>query len=890
MAVPDRIAILDEGLSATPEDDRIRDRRIGGSVLMASSPLSGISLQYLDAMQAAFDRDPGSVEPGWRVIFQVLAEMDARRPEGMMDAGAEWRDRGHLTAALDPLTSAATPAADPLQALYTGTLAVESAHIDDAGRRAWLRAAVEQDAGLPVPAAPMAVLGELIEAEEFESFLGRKFPTKKRFGAEGAEAVIPLLRRVLANAAAQGVTRAVIGTMHRGRLSIMANVLGRSVARMIGEVKGAHPFPADPARSGDVPYHLGLEADLVLDGHPIRVTLLSNPSHLEAVDPLVLGRARAAQDVLGEGGVDKVLPIILHTDAAVIGQGLVAECIQLAGPAGYTVGGTVHLVINNQIGFTTEAQEARTSRHCTGPWKAVDSAILHVNGDDPAAVCRAADIAVAWRQAQHCDAVVDLVCYRRNGHNEIDEPGFTQPLLYARIADQPPVTRRFAAGLIAAGITTEDAVAALAEACRARLQAAYEEAPGHRVNESGFPPRPAARGPATGVAEPVLARIAEALASPPDGAVLHPRMGRVLRQRGIEEAGIPWPAAEAMAFGSLVLDGVPVRLSGQDVVRGAFSHRHFSLADRVTGQKHVGLDGLDPGQARFQAFNSPLSEYAVLGFEYGYSLERPEALVLWEAQFGDFANGAQIMIDQFIASGEEKWCDPSRLVMLLPHGLEGQGPEHSSARLERYLQLAARDNLRVVNPSTPANYFHLLREQGLGLFDRPLVVMSPKKLLRLPAALSPLGDFLPGTGFRPVVATVPTGSVELVLLCSGKIAYELEEERTARGADNVAILRLERLYPFPAEELAALFRRWPAASMVWVQEEPANMGAWMWIDRRLEALAMECDLSHPRASYAGRPESPSPAGSFHGDHDADQRAIVERAFASLPMPKAAAAE
>jgi 2-oxoglutarate dehydrogenase E1 component len=667
-------------------------------------------------------------------------------------------------------------------------------------------------------------------------------------------------------------------------------VLGRSVARMIGEVKGAHPFPADPARSGDVPYHLGLEADLVLDGHPIRVTLLSNPSHLEAVDPLVLGRARAAQDVLGEGGVDKVLPIILHTDAAVIGQGLVAECIQLAGPAGYTVGGTVHLVINNQIGFTTEAQEARTSRHCTGPWKAVDSAILHVNGDDPAAVCRAADIAVAWRQTQHCDAVVDLVCYRRNGHNEIDEPGFTQPLLYARIAEQPPVTRRFAAGLIAAGITTEDSVAALAEACRARLQAAYEEAPGHRVNESGFPPRPAARGPATGVAEPVLARIAEALANPPDGAVLHPRMGRVLRQRVIEEAGIPWPAAEAMAFGSLVLDGVPVRLSGQDVVRGAFSHRHFSLADRVTGQKHVGLDALDPGQARFQAFNSPLSEYAVLGFEYGYSLERPEALVLWEAQFGDFANGAQIMIDQFIASGEEKWCDPSRLVMLLPHGLEGQGPEHSSARLERYLQLAARDNLRVVNPSTPANYFHLLREQGLGLFDRPLVVMSPKKLLRLPAALSPLGDFLPGTGFRPVVATVPTGPVELVLLCSGKIAYELEEERTARGADNVAILRLERLYPFPAEELAAFFRHWPAASMVWVQEEPANMGAWMWIDRRLEALAMECGLSHPRASYAGRPESPSPAGSFHGDHDADQRAIVERAFASLPMPKAAAAE
>jgi 2-oxoglutarate dehydrogenase E1 component len=335
---------------------------------------------------------------------------------------------------------------------------------------------------------------------------------------------------------------------------------------------------------------------------------------------------------------------------------------------------------------------------------------------------------------------------------------------------------------------------------------------------------------------------------------------------------------------------VPVRLSGQDVVRGAFSHRHFSLTDQVTGRRHVGLDGLDPGQARFQAFNSPLSEYAVLGFEYGYSLERPEALVIWEAQFGDFANGAQIMIDQFIAAAEEKWCDPSRLVLLLPHGLEGQGPEHSSARPERYLQLAARDNLRVVNPSTPVNYFHLLREQGLGRFERPLVVMGAKKLLRLPAALSPLADFLPGTGFRPVVATLPAGPVARVLLCSGKIAYELEEERAARQAEGVAILRLEQLYPFPAEELAALLRRWPGARMAWVQEEPANMGAWTWIDRRLEALATECGMSAPRADYVGRLDSPSPAGSFHGDHEADQRAIVERAFVDIPHAKAEAAE
>ncbi|MDB5382764.1 MAG: 2-oxoglutarate dehydrogenase component [Rhodospirillales bacterium] len=857
---------------------------------MASSPLSGISLQYLDAMQAAFDRDPASVEPGWRVIFQVLAEMDARRPDAVADAGDEQRYRGHLTAALDPLAPVVAPPTDGLQALYSGTLSVEFAHIDDAACRAWLRAAVEENYGLPTPADPMAILADLIEAEEFENFLGRKFPTKKRFGAEGAEALIPLLRRVLANAAAQGVTRAIIGTMHRGRLSIVANVLGRSIARMIGEVKNAHPFPADLPRAGDVPYHLGCDAELVLDGHPIQVTVLSNPSHLEAIDPLVLGRARAAQDAIGEGGAGTVLPIILHTDAAVIGQGLVAECIQLAGPAGYTVGGTVHLVVNNQIGFTTDPEEARTSRHCTGPWKAVDSAILHVNGDDPAAVCRAADIAVAWRQTQRRDAVIDLVCYRRNGHNEIDEPAFTQPLLYGRIAEHPPVTSSFSASLIEAGVTTEAAVAALAEACRARLQAAYEESQSYRVNDSGYPARPAAHGSETGVAEPVLTRIAEALTNPPAGTELHPRMGRVLRQRTIEDAGIPWPSAEAMAFGSLVLQGVPVRLSGQDVVRGAFSHRHFSLADRVTGAKHVGLAALDPGQASFQAFNSPLSEYAVLGFEYGYSLERPEALVLWEAQFGDFANGAQIMIDQFIASAEEKWCDPSRLVMLLPHGLEGQGPEHSSARLERYLQLAALDNMRIVNPSTPANYFHLLREQGLGLRDKPLVVMGPKKLLRLPAAVSPLRDFLHGTGFKPVLASVPTGPVQLILLCSGKIAYELEEERLALGVNGVAIVRLEQLYPLPAEELRAQMRRWPSARLAWVQEEPENMGAWRWIDRQLETLARECGMTSPRAEYVGRPASPSPAGSFHGDHDTDQRAIVERAFAALPRAEVAAAE
>ncbi|MFC3127347.1 2-oxoglutarate dehydrogenase E1 component [Pseudoroseomonas globiformis] len=848
---------------------------------MPSSPLSGISHSYLEAMQSAFQADPASVEPGWRVLFQVLAEADAT-PDAAVSAAAlramEWRDRGHLRARLDPLSADAAPQ-EALEAVYAGTLTVESAHIDDAARRAWLRAAVEDGTGLPVPSEPRTLLADLIAAEEFEALLARKFPTKKRFGAEGAEAVVPLLRRVLARAAAEGISRAVIGTMHRGRLSLMTNVLGRAFARLVAEVKGAHPFPADPPRPGDVPYHLGHEAELVLDGHSITVTLLANPSHLEAVDPLVLGRARAAQDVAGGPGT--VLPVILHTDAAVIGQGVVAECIQLAHPKGYSVGGTVHLIINNQIGFTTEPGEARSSHHCTGPWKAVDSAILHVNGDDPVAVARAADIAVAWRQAQGCDAVVDLVCYRRNGHNEIDEPGFTQPRLYARIAGQVPVARAFATRLIAEGIVTDNEVTALAEAARTRLQAEFEKAGSHRTNESGYPPRPPGQSGETGVGAPLLEEIATILAAAPAGMALHPRMGRVLRQRTLDPAGIPWPSAEALAFGSLLRQGVPVRLSGQDVVRGAFSHRHFALADAQRGSRHVGLDALAPDQARFQAFNSPLSEYAVLGFEYGYSLERPEALVIWEAQFGDFANGAQIVIDQFIAAAEAKWCDPSRLVLLLPHGLEGQGPEHSSARLERYLQLAADGNMRIVQPSTPANYFHLLREQALGQHDCPLVVMSPKKLLRLPGAVSPLADFLPGSGFRPLVSTATaSGPVETVLLCSGKIAYELEEARTALGAAGFAILRLERLYPLPAAEIVGQLRQWPRARLLWVQEEPENMGAWRWLDRQLETLTTEAGCVHPRPAYAGRPASASPAGSFHGAHDDDQRAILEQAFAS----------
>ena len=873
-----------------------------------SSPLSAVSPTYLAHLYARFREAPEQLDESWRHLFGVLDLIEEAapgthgEPAGTARVRAEamlveaLRREGHLRARLDPLATGTPPAphvddvttlregraelpVETLRQLYCGTLTLETAHLDDRALAAWLQDRFEAPEPPPTPAERIETLHDLLEAEEFERFLARKFPTKKRFGAEGAEAILTLMRAVLRRAAEAGVTHVVIGTMHRGRLTLMCNLLGRPPARLFAEIKGAHPFPADPPRPGDVPYHLGHVAAVETGAGTLAVTLLANPSHLEAVDPLVLGAARALQDGR-EDGAARVLPVVIHTDAAVVGQGVVAEMLQLGGTEGFGTAGTLHVVVNNGIGFTTEPREARTSRHCTGPWKAIDAAIVHVNADDPAAARRAARMAVDWRQAQGRDAVIDLVCYRRNGHNEIDEPTFTQPLLYAAIAGHEPVAQAEARRLVEAGVLDEAAVAAHVAAYREGLQAAYEQAAGLRVNASGYPaaPNAAAGAPDTGVDTERLRELGAVLARPPAATVLHDRMDRILRQRVVGEGGIPWATAEALAFGSLVLDGVGVRLTGQDVVRGAFSHRHFALSDARTGARHVGLAALPGARAAFEVHNSPLSEYAVLGFEYGYSLQRPDRLVLWEAQFGDFANGAQIVIDQFIAGGEAKWCAPSGLVVLLPHGLEGQGPEHSSARLERFLQLAAADNIRVVQPSTPASYFHLLRRQAQGGERRPLVVMAPKRLLRLPAAVSALAQFAPGTAFRPLIGDDQAGVVRRILLCSGKLAYELEAERERRGAADVAVVRLEELYPLPVAPLLALFRRWPEAPCAWVQEEPENMGAWMWLDRRLERLRAQAGCAAAAAQYVGRPESASPAGSFHDAHEADQAALVARAF------------
>ncbi len=876
-------------------------------MLRGSSPLSAVSTGYLEYLYGRFRVSPDGVDESWRCLFGVLdlvgestgtdiaARLAGQSADGRQAALAEALRRwGHLQAQLNPLATPQSPpdldqfdgylppdALSPeiLRALYCGSLAIETAHVDDPTLRNWLIERFEAAARAPPPGDEATMLGDLIRADEFERFLARKFPTKKRFGVEGAEAVIVLLREVLRQAAVAGVTDVVIGTMHRGRLNIVATILGKSAARLLAEIKGAHPFPADTARPGDVPYHLGHRATVDTGAGLLNVTLLANPSHLEAVDPVVLGHARALQDAASSAaGPVRVLPIILHTDAAVIGQGVVAETLQLGGTAGFTTGGTIHVVINNQLGFTTEPSEARTSTYCTGAWKAIDSCILHFNGDDVAAASRAAQLAVDWRQTHARDAVIDFVCYRRNGHNEIDEPTFTQPVLYRRIAQQEPVAAMTSKRLIEAGVVTAEDVTAQTEACRAALTEAYDASTNYRINESGYPTMPSQDERPTGVNLNRLVGVADHLALEPAGLAMHPKMGRLLRQRAIGERGIAWPVAEALAFGSLLLDGVDVRLTGQDVARGAFSHRHFSLVDSLTGVKHVGLATLPGAKARFSLYNSPLSEYAVLGFEYGYSLGRLGALTIWEAQFGDFANGAQIILDQFIAAAEEKWCTPSGLVVLLPHGLEGQGPEHSSARLERFLQMAAGANMRIVSPSTPANYFHLLRRQVCAPDRRPLIVMSPKRLLRLPAAVSPLADFAPDRMFEPVVTSALDEAIDRILLCTGKIAYDLEAERAARKAANVAVIRIEEIFPLPSEALASLFRNWPGALCVWVQEEPANMGAWSWLDRRVERLRRDSGAQHATVLYAGRSESGSPAGSFHGDHDADQAAIVAAAF------------
>ena len=772
---------------------------------------------------------------------------------------------------------------------YCRTVGIEYMHIQNPEERAWLQARVERPHGSPGHAEQLRILSRLNVAEAFEMFLQTKFVGQRRFSLEGAESLIPLLDAVLTEAAEQGLEEAVIGMTHRGRLNVLANIVGKSYAQIFQEFEG-NLDPRTAHGSGDVKYHLGADGDFVTAGGTrLRASLVANPSHLEAVDPVLEGVVRAKQDVIdkGEPGFT-VLPVLIHGDAAFAGQGVVAETLNLSQLRGYRTGGTVHIVVNNQVGFTTAPQHSRSTVYCTDVARMIQAPIFHVNGDDPEAVVRVGRLAFEFREAFRKDVVIDLVCYRRRGHNETDNPSFTQPLMYDLIDARRSTRKLYTESLIGRGdITMEEAEHALKD-YQQQLERAFTETheATKRPVEPGavIRPQPEAQERidhqtvATAITEETIKRVIDTQLNLPDGFSVHPRLRPLLQRRaaGVAEDAIDWGTGETLAIGSLLLDGHPVRLVGQDTRRGTFGQRHAVLVDRHTGAEHVPLKQFDRGTTKLYVYDSLLSEFAAMGFEYGYSVARPDALVCWEAQFGDFVNGAQSIVDEFISSGEQKWGQRSSVVLLLPHGYEGQGPDHSSAKIERFLGLCAQDNMTVAQPSTPANYFHLLRWQALSRRGKPLVVFTPKSLLRLKAAASTGSDFTTGT-FRPLVrdpAEPDPASVRRVLLCSGKVFYDLARHRASSGADTTAIMRVERLYPLPVEELKAGLAAYPDAhELVWVQEEPANMGAWPSV-----GLKLPSQLGRPIARVS-RQASSAPAVGSANMHAAEQRALIEAAFA-----------
>ncbi|HEX2240204.1 MAG TPA: multifunctional oxoglutarate decarboxylase/oxoglutarate dehydrogenase thiamine pyrophosphate-binding subunit/dihydrolipoyllysine-residue succinyltransferase subunit [Actinomycetota bacterium] len=774
-----------------------------------------------------------------------------------------------------------------LRDAYCRHVGIEFMHISDPNQKLWVQERVEApDADELSAEDKKHLLDRLNAAESFETFLHSKYLGHKRFSLEGAESLIPMLDELLTQAAGAGMVEAVLGMAHRGRLNVLANIVGKPLREIFREFEGDID-PNSVQGSGDVKYHLGMTGKFTSRfGDELAVVLASNPSHLEAVDAVVEGMTRAKQDLLGEGSDEQILPVLLHGDAAFAGQGVVAETFNMSTLPGYRVGGTVHIVVNNLIGFTTAPTAGRSSTYATDIAKIVQAPIFHVNGDDPEACIRVIRLAFAYRQTFKKDVVIDLVCYRRYGHNEADEPAFTQPLMYARIEERRSVRKLYTELLLNRGeLTVEDAERAL-EDFKAKLQQAFEE-----TKKEGRPPdMRAARPPEpagvlppteTGVSRERLDTVHRGITSWPATFEPHPKLAKMLEKRRdlLDRDAIDWAAAEALAFGSLLVEGTTVRLSGQDSRRGTFSQRHSVLVDYRTGEEFIPLNHLQPGQAPFRAFDSLLSEYAAMAFEYGYSVANGDALVCWEAQFGDFMNGAQIVIDQFLVAGEDKWDQQSGLVLLLPHGYEGQGPEHSSARLERFLTLAAEDSIQVVQPTTPAQYFHLLRRQMHRSIRKPLVVMTPKSLLRHPAARSATKELERGH-FRETLddpRVDDPGSVARILLCSGKVAYELDKHRTERDAP-AAIVRVEQLYPFPRTQLEEIFDRYTnAAEVRWVQEEPENMGAWAFIHHRLEGrLADRLELA-----FAARAESASPATGSHTVHEQEQEELLEHAFEGL---------
>ena len=850
-----------------------------------------------------------------------------------------YRIRGHLVADLDPLgmrDQTPHPELDPksygfdekdmdrpifidnvlglevasmreilaiVQRTYCGTFALQYMHISNPEESAWLKERIE---GLGKEIAftqngRKAILNKLVESEGFEKFLHVKYMGTKRFGLDGGEALIPAMEQIIKRGGQLGLKEIVIGMPHRGRLNILANVMGKPYRAIFNEFQGGSFKPEDVDGSGDVKYHLGASSDREFDGNSVHLSLTANPSHLEAVNPVVLGKVRAKQDQLNDTDRTAVMGILLHGDAAFAGQGVVAEGFGLSGLRGHRTGGTMHLVVNNQIGFTTAPHFSRSSPYPTDIALMVEAPIFHVNGDDPEAVVHAAKVATEFRQKFHKDVVIDMICYRRFGHNEGDEPMFTNPIMYKKIKQQKTTLTLYTERLVKDGLIPEGEVEEQKAGFQSYLNDEFEAGKDYKPNKADWldgkwshmdrKQEDYQRGE-TAIKKKTFDEIGKALTTVPDGFPIHKTVGRLLetKQKMFQTGeGFDWATAEALAFGSLMTEGYPVRLAGQDSTRGTFSQRHSGIVNQETEERYFPLNHIRDGQARYEVIDSMLSEYAVLGFEYGYSLAEPNALVLWEAQFGDFANGAQIMFDQFISSGESKWLRMSGLVCLLPHGFEGQGPEHSSARLERFLQMSGGDNWIVANCTTPANYFHILRRQLHRTYRKPLILMTPKSLLRHKLAVSKAEEFQKGSSFHRVLwddaqygnsdtQLVADDKIKRVVMCSGKVYYDLLEERDRRGIDDIYLMRFEQFYPFPAQSAVKELQRFPNADMVWCQEEPKNQGAWFFMEPNIEWVLTRIKAKHTRPVYAGRAAAASPATGLASRHKAEQEALVNDAL------------
>ncbi|MBI5593405.1 MAG: 2-oxoglutarate dehydrogenase E1 component [Deltaproteobacteria bacterium] len=894
-----------------------------------------LNADYIEAQYRLWKKNPEALSSDWRFFFKgfelggkgdlpaaAVCDEDRMRLQSRVDALVHrYRDLGHLLACMDPLS--ACPVAHPLLSLeslqlgpgdldrqirtpfsspevsslgdlidrlkqiYCRSIGVEYMHIQNPEERAWLEARMEQNGNRPDPDSKTRrqILHALIKSTQFEQFLNKSYVGVTRFSLEGGDGLIPALDALTEAIAASGCREIILGMAHRGRLNVLAHILKKPYEEIFAEFESCYD-PDSLIGSGDVKYHTGYLTDIEVDGNfPMRIYLVHNPSHLESVDPVVEGIARSRQDDLGEGAGQKVVPVLIHGDAAFAGQGIVTEVLNLSRLKGYQTGGTIHIVINNQIGYTTLPEDARSTRYATDCAKMLMIPIFHVHGEDPEAVVHVMRLAAAYRMAFSKDVVVDMVCYRRYGHNEGDEPYFTQPRMYDRIRQRQPLSKLYAGRLLEDGIVTLPQIEEMEKAVRERLDADFQKIHG---SQCLFPQAMFYEvwqdydgrydhGPVqTGVDIERLKSLCRSLTAIPDGFSAHPKISALLKKRleAVETGhGIDWANAEALAFATILDEGTPIRLSGQDVRRGTFSQRHAFLVDTKTGEHYFPLNSLGGSRAVFSAYDSLLAEASVLGFEYGYSLVQPRQLVIWEAQFGDFINNAQSVIDLYLSSAESKWQRLSGLVLLLPHGLEGQGPEHSSARPERFLQLCADENMQVCYPTTPAQYFHLLRRQMHRRVRKPLVILTPKSLLRNPSAVSRTEELADG-GFQEVLDdSEKTDAVQSVIFCSGKIYYELIQKRDALQRPDVAIVRIEQYYPFPEERLGQVLVRYSRAkTWKWVQEEPENMGAWPFVRPLLG------EILHQPLTYVGRQPSASPATGFPKIYRRDQAVILDQAF------------